>query len=224
MKKNQINYVTISASLMIVIMINSCSEQGMESSDTQTNSVITTDESNITNDFRTANYFTKTTGAPIDREKANQWIRNYALVNGQGFEYQVKAEALKEILSRTNCNGISFRYGLNADNQLHIIPVGVDNTGTEMKSDRVTIAEGHISWELSKEFTNRYWGTVRAHYFGANTFERLFKSGDCKIVKITAALNDYNQPQLLLTNANGEDSSPEDESRPCPPHCEKTNN
>ena len=219
MKKNQINYVTISALLMIVIMINSCSEQAMESGDTQTNSV-TTDESNITNDFRIANYFTKTTGAPIDREKANQWIRNYALVNGQGFEYQVKAEALKEILSRTNCNGISFRYGLNADNQLHIIPVGVDNTGTEMKSDRVTTAEGHISWELSKEYTNRYWGTVRAHYFGANTFERLFKSNDCKIIRITLALDESNNPQLLLSDfAQADSNSLEDDSIACPPVC-----
>jgi hypothetical protein len=69
---------------------------------------------------------------------------------------------------------------------------------------------------------------VQSHFFGQNTFQRLWVNGNADLV-ITFALDDNNNPQLLLavatpTGASGKVSAQskfEDASAACPPACPK---
>ena len=224
MKSKSVIRASLRATLLtlsISLFVYSCTDQSLDEADPNAEAIPSTDDSRtITSETDLNHPFQKTVGAPIERSIGQRWVNNYINANGQTFEYTISADAIRQILSQPGCNGISLRYGRDDRGRLHIIPVGVDDKGREMKAEQVTTSDGIIDWETSKTFASSYDGTIRSHFFGANTFERLFQNKDCQAIRMTGALDDEEQPQLLLSDViYSNPQSYEDFSRPCPPFC-----
>ena len=173
--------------------------------------------------------FNVSVGAPIEHTTGERWIDNYVKdYASQSETYHIKAGALAEILSNKKCVGISFAYAQDFQKRLHVLPMGVDGDGKIILSKTVYTQNGDISWKTAKSWISNYTGPVQSHFFGQNTFQRLWVNGNADVV-ITFAVDDNNNPQLLLavansTNSAGKVSSQstyEDASAACPPACPK---
>lgn len=207
----------------------SCSEQ-VTSIGSET-SIGTANSSSASSDAARAenmNAFNETVGAPIDLATGEQWIVNYEQTENQSKTYTIKASALNKILSIKNCVGVSLVYARDSKGKLHTLPIGVDSNGKKIASNKVYTQNGDIKWKTAQCWIANYTGTVSSHFFGQNTFKRLWANGYYDVVA-TFAIDDKNNPQLLLTpqipnNTAGKTagkSNFEDLSSPCPPVCPK---
>ena len=175
------------------------------------------------------NPFNETIGAPIDYNKGQEWITNYDKSNACPTKtYTITSGAVNAILNDGRSVGISMMYALDRQRQLHILPIGVDGNGKQVVTKSVYTKNGNISWRTAQSWVANYTGPVQSHFFGKNTFSRLWSDGVSGIV-ITFATDNNNNPQLLLTalSTNGSNGraaaskSFEDASSPCPPVCPK---
>ena len=167
-----------------------------------------------------AGYFHKAVGAPISVDKGNIWISNFrkTYATRQAAEYSLQACEIKTILNNPTCVGISLYYALDGKGQEHILPIGTTQAGKALKAADIVIQNGSIDWATAWQWIAAHPGSVDAHFFGANTFQRLLSDGTCKTIRTTFAINDAGSPQLLLTNANARTMNGfEDASFPCPP-------
>lgn len=175
------------------------------------------------------NPFNKTTGAPIAEEKARQWIQNYKAAN-EGCEksYVIKSGALKTITEDKKCVGISLCYARDPYNVTHILPIGIDEKGKQLQAKYICTERGNISWKTAQQWIANYTGATKSHFFGQNTFSRLWVNGVTDI-SISFARDDNDNPQLLLRpkteiSPNGKAAAQkviEDASAACPPACPK---
>ncbi len=172
------------------------------------------------------NPFKRTVGAPINSVLAQHWIENYNKANlmDKNTFYEIDRKALETILSDPSCVGIGLHYAMDEDKKLHILPIGVNGDGEWIKTNAIPTEKDIIDWETAQQWIANNKGIMEWHFFGRNTFERLF-SQPCIGIWTTLALNDDKERQLLLTRKSDEEMSPsyvedvEDESY-CPP-CKK---
>lgn len=217
------------ALVIAVAMAYSCSDQviPVESS----RSTVASSETS-TSTARTASNsspFNETVGAPIEYSTGERWIDNYTKdYASQSKTYSIKADALNKILSNKKCVGISLAYAQDFQKRLHVLPMGVDGDGKIISSKMVYTQNGDISWKTAKCWISNYTGPVQSHFFGQNTFQRLWVDGNANVI-ITFAVDDNNNPQLLLAVATppspsgkvSAQSKFEDASAACPPACPK---
>jgi len=214
------------ASLIAVVMAFGCSEQVIPAESKNANPA-----AGISATARTESStpFNTTVGAPIDNTVGERWIDNYRKdYASQAKTYNIKSDALSKILSANKCVGISFSYAVDFQKRLHVLPIGVNSDGKLMTCNQVYTQYGDIQWKTAQRWIKNYTGPVQSHFFGTNTFTRLWTNGLADIL-VTFALDDNNNPQLLLTRndtagrttATSTKSSVEDASFPCPPVCPK---
>lgn len=215
-----------------VVMAYSCSDQVIPVETLQ--STVATDGISASSTARTGSSsgsspFNVTVGAPIEYATGERWIDNYTKnYTSQSKTYSIKADALTKILSNKKCVGISLAYAQDYQKKLHVLPMGVDGNGEIISCKSVYTESGDISWKTAKCWIGNYTGPVQSHFFGQNTFQRLWVNGDANVT-ITFALDDNNNPQLLLAIAAPASSSGkvsaqskfEDASAACPPACPK---
>ncbi len=164
--------------------------------------------------------FNKYVGAPIPGDIGRAWIGNYKNANGGvGASYTIISKYLYYLLGEPNCVGICMYYAKDDNGKTHILPVGVDNTGTVIKVPDVITQDGEINWATAQKWISQHLGAIDAHFFGSNTFEqRLLADGTCEEIKIDFATDNKKQPQLLLSNAKQTRVARyEDASFPCDP-------
>lgn len=192
----------------------SCTEQGL----TKDSNANTDSDLNLAlSDSSTP--FVKGTGASIDKSVGERWIDNYKKAGNAETHFTVDARVFERMLREENSVGVSLQYAVDTSGVVQLIMMGVAEGGTLLKNTLATTAEAELTWSLASEMMNAHTGSVRAHFFGANSFLRLFNKG-CTAVRLSLALNDSGTPQILLSDAG--DPSPdgfEDASSLCPPHC-----
>jgi len=215
------------AALAIAIaMAYSCSEQAIPVETAQ--STVVTDGTAASNARKgDTSPFNAATGAPIENVTGDRWIDNYAKdYSNQSKTYSVKASALNKILTSEKCVGVSFAYALDFQKRLHVLPRGVNSDGRLISSKLVYTQYGDISWKTANRWIANYTGSVQSHFFGQNTFQRLWVNGNADVT-VTFAIDDKNNPQLLLSvehagsgsAKSAAQSSREDASAACPPAC-----
>jgi hypothetical protein len=167
------------------------------------------------------NPFKETVGAPITGQTGRQWIENYTKANdAQGKSYLIQRKDLQTILNDPSCVGICLYFALDQENQFHILPIGVNQSGRLMKSSSINTQKGIIDWDTAQKWIASEPGAIDARFFGRNTFKRLFRDATCATVKATFAADEQQKPQLLLSNAAFKiPATFEDESAACPPVC-----
>lgn len=177
------------------------------------------------------NPFKITVGAPVDVATGNKWIENYKLQNrGLNKEYKLLAEDLKAILSNEACVGICLYFAIDENQTPHLLPIGINTEGTMINSKQINTTTGPISLETAKKWIANDPGAIDARFFGSNTFSRLFNTPNCLNIRAISAINEQQEPQLLLANAaldysteNKQNASGwlkyEDASAVCPPIC-----
>jgi len=214
------------ASLITVVMAFGCSEQVIPA---ESKNVNPTAGSAATARVESSNPFNASVGAPIDNAVGERWIDNYRKdYASQAKTYNIKSDALAKILSTNKCVGVSFAYAVDFQNRLHVLPIGVNSDGKLITSSKVYTQHGDIHWKTAQRWIKNYTGPVQSHFFGQNTFQRLWSSGSADVT-VTFALDDKNNPQLLLaTAAPASDSGKvaasstyQDASAACPPACPK---
>lgn len=214
------------ALVIAVAMAYSCSDQVIPVETAQ--SAIVTDDTSTSNARKgDASPFNVATGAPIEYVTGERWIDNYTKeYSSQSKTYSIKASALNKILASKKCVGVSFAYALDFQKRLHVLPRGVDSNGKLISSKLVYTQYGDISWKTANCWIANYTGPVQSHFFGQNTFQRLWDNGNADVT-VTFAVDDNNNPQLLLSvesagsNAakSATKSGREDASAACPPAC-----
>jgi len=217
---------TATASIAICISLFSCADQSVTKNEDEARTESYTSSARKESGGNVSS-FSKTVGAPIDTDKASRWIQNFEEKNGSASPtYNLKARAIASIISNKKCVGISLAYAVDPAKTLHVIPIGVDGNGKQIPAKYVYTERGNILWKTAWAWMSNYTGTVQSHFFGTNTFSRLWKDGVSDVL-ITFALDDNNNPQLLLTRnetavsitAASTRSGFEDASFPCPPVC-----
>lgn len=210
-------------------MTIACTDQEMTAQKNETNKLNGDVDSSQPITPNNNNPFNKTTGAPIEADKAQQWIDNYQAANPQCEKnYVVKSNALKTILNTKKCVGISFFYAFDGYKMIHVLPIGIDEKGKQIQSKYVTTQRGDITWKTAQQWISCYTGATKSHFFGQNTFSRLWTDGVADI-SISFARDDNSNAQLLLrtktgAGTNGKGSAQnkyEDASAACPPACPK---
>jgi hypothetical protein len=214
--------------IVMTVVAFSCTDQ-----DSSTNEQVSTEATTGSVDQAArkdvSNPFNETIGAPIDYNKGQEWITNYDKSNGCTTKtYTITSGAISAILNDGRSVGISMMYALDRHRQLHVLPIGVDGKGRQVVTKSVYTKNGNISWRTAQSWIASYTGPVQSHFFGKNTFSRLWSDGVSAIVG-TFATDNNNNPQLLLTTLAGNGSkgkvaagkSFEDASSPCPPVCPK---
>lgn len=169
--------------------------------------------------------FNASVGAPIDGSLGRRWITNFVnKANGGRLEYFMLVRDLQKILAQKGCIGICLYYAKNNRDELVVLPIGLSEKGILMQNEWIDTEDGQIDWATAQSWINTYKGEIKARFFGRNTFERLTKNAECKVIRVSYALDDIGKPQLLLADAGNSDPLVyEDASRPCPPFC-PTNN
>jgi hypothetical protein len=175
---------------------------------------------NSITDITTVNPFTKRVGAPIDGALGTSWIANYKNKNGFTQTCTLNNSYLQSLASQANCVGICLYYALKADNTITIVPIGIDDKGKIIKSLSITTTQGNISWVTAQQWIGNYKGTIKAHFFGSFTFDRLNVT-PCQTIRVDFAINDEGKQQLLLSNTCMLNLTKqyEDRSNFCPPNC-----
>lgn len=164
--------------------------------------------------------FNRFVGAPIDRSIGTKWIRNYTNTQQGKMEYFLLMSELQKLLTDSRAVGICLYYALNEQADKILIPIALDQDGRIIKQLSVTTENGKIDWETAQKWISRFDGSIKAHFFGSNTFERLRNIPECSVIRANYALDDKGNPQALLSNAAEIDPLVyEDASRPCPPYC-----
>lgn len=212
--------------IAVTVVAFSCADQ-----DSPTNEQISADATTGSVDQAArkdvSNPFNETIGAPIDYSKGQEWITNYEKSNACPTKiYTITSGAISAILNDGRSVGISMMYALDRQRQMHILPIGVDGKGKQVVTKSVYTKNGNISWRTAQLWIASYTGPVQSHFFGKNTFSRLWSDGVSGIVA-TFATDNNNNPQLLLTalspnRSNGKVAAGrgfEDASSPCPPVC-----
>ena len=165
-------------------------------------------------------FFHKGVGRAIGKDTAKRWINNFIQKNGTKKDYTITSTSLQQILSQPNCIGLCLYYGVDDAGKVHILPIGINEAQSVIKMNTVPTESGSINWETAMLWRARYIGTVKAHFFGANTFDRLINKQGSPAIRTTLATNDTNAPQLLLSNSTeGDPRDYEDESAACPTAC-----
>jgi|GEM_PF-3225935 len=212
-------------SVIVLFVVASCTDQKFSSQPTPSpRSTAPIEENTLAT---TQSPFNKTVGSPINRETALRWMENLTNTDSKvaNTEYFIQAGPIKSLLSNTECVGISLFYAIDDSEKLHIIPMGINSSGKVIDSRTVTIQSGPLTWQTTWTQTawkwiNNYKGTIKAHYFGATTFNRLILEQKSTTIRVSFAANDSGAPQLLLSNASI--TNPvfyEDASITCPPYC-----
>jgi hypothetical protein len=209
-----------------VAMAYSCSEQAIPVETTQ--SAVVTDGTVASNARKgDTSPFNVATGAPIEDVTGDRWIDHYEKdYANHAKTYSIKASALNKILTSKKCVGVSFAYALDFQKRLHVLPRGVNSDGKLISSKSVYTQYGDISWKTANCWIGNYTGPVQSHFFGQNTFQRLWVNGNADVI-VTFALDDNNNQQLLLSVESAGSSagkvaaksSREDASAACPPAC-----
>lgn len=110
-----------------MIAMTACTDQEMnvkENESSQANADVAANARTAAPDY---NPFNKTTGAPIEANKAQQWIDNYTTANpGCERNYLIKSGAIKTIIGNKKSVGISLFYGIDSYRKIHILPIGID--------------------------------------------------------------------------------------------------
>jgi hypothetical protein len=201
----------------VYFLFNSCAEQPLTSNPVpaSTKNEIT----GITGESTNVPIFSSDVGAPIDRETAVRWMRNFAISNKNAtHDYVIPVDLLKSILSSTSCVGVVLYYAVDDSKELHIIPIGVNSAGKVIAWKSITLGTVTIDWQTAWHWINSHDGAVRSHFFGSKILVSTYLEN--KNMRISRALNDAGLPQLLLSN--GDVITPQgygDESGPCPPFC-----
>jgi len=208
------------SAFVLLLIADSCTEQKIVS--TPTGSAPSPLSNQETQGGATALVFDKSIGSPIDGATARRWMANFKDANPSvtATEHFVSASVLKKIISNSTCVGISFHYAQDVMGQLHIIPVGVASNGKMIANPGTDIGDSNVDWQTQQRWINNYKGSVRSHFFGAQSFDRVFLGLQTQIVRVTLALDDSGNPQLLLSNAS--DATPseyQDRAGSCPPYC-----
>lgn len=217
---------------LLCIAAGSCNEQKIVTQPNSELNSVSTDASTSTNTSTNTNtniqtLFNRTVGAPIDGQTGLRWIGNFSGTQKSTAtsNYFVQASALKEIFSNGTCVGIALYYAKDNLGQLQILPIGIDASGRVLVPRSVLVQSTTISWQTALQWIGGYTGKVKAHFFGINTFNRLLVDQSASSIRITPALDDLGNPQLLMSNGSlTSPSSYEDASIVCPPVCPVLNN
>jgi hypothetical protein len=171
-------------------------------------------------DLTAVNPFNKNVGAPVDGQTGSRWITYFKTKHGYNKTYTLNNNYIQTIISQSNCVGICLYYGLDGNNQAHVLPIGINNYGKRMQCDSISTMSGNISWIKAQQWIAKDPGIIDAHFLGSNTFYRLNKT-PCKTIRVDYALNDKNEQQLLLSNpcVLNAIKQYEDNSVQCPPFC-----
>jgi hypothetical protein len=203
----------------LLLLVDACTEQKITTTPKEVAPELSTQQTGQA--ATTLSAFNKSVGSQIDRATALQWMANFAKANSNASvtEHYIQADVFKRIISNSTCVGVSLQYSFDDSGQLHIIPIGIDGNGKKIVNLGIDIGDFTIDWQTQQRWIANYTGKVRSHFFGAHTFTRLLVA-QVQIVRITLALDDEGNPQLLLSDASSaEPSSYEDKSYPCPPVC-----
>lgn len=215
--KGLMNLLKATIAMMLAFVISNCSDQGFDTKISDEQEQIN-DGNNTTEIITTP--FHRTVGGPVDRITGDGWIKNYFDKTDEAFQYSIKAPALRDILSNPSCVGISLCYAVDANDQRHIIPVGITGSGKMISSPAVDTENGVISWDTAKKWMANYKGVLRSHFMGATSIGRTVSRPSCKIVWISFAMDDTDKLQLLVSSDNPDKTEfYEDRTTPCPPVC-----
>ena len=228
MKKTFLKTAHVFSAAAILFFISySCSKQKLTSVDEpQTQESISPATKTDAVTPREVNPFKRTVGAPIDGKTGRQWIKNFNRaslnlgIRHSGLSYVIQAEGLQAILKNSSCVGICLYYALDDSKQVHILPIGVNESGRLMKSEKINTQKGPIDWDTAQKWIANDPGAIDARFFGRNTFDRLLSDRSCRAIRATFATDAKRQPQLLLSNAAVvRVDRYEDASAICPPVC-----
>lgn len=205
--------------IALFFIAHACNKSPLSPNEATNEATSTARFSTIT-DITTVSPFNKKVGATLDGRLGDRWIVNYQKKNGNNKSYTLNNTYLKSILSQTNCVGISLYYGVDNNNKTHILPVGVDAKGKAIQCLSVSTMQGNISWATAKQWIAANTGSIDAHFFGSDTFDRL-NSAPCTTIRVDFAVNDEGKQQLLLSNPCQINLTKqyEDYSVVCPPTC-----
>lgn len=227
MKKHLPKFALLLFVAVIILTLYACNKQQTK---THANTFQLSTKANLTT---VSDLFNVNVGAPIKVQTGKQWIANYNKANRSiAKEYIINSQDLKKILSSNNCVGICLYFALDENEQAQLLPIGINTSGSLMKTEYVNTPSGSINWQTAQQWIANDLGAIDARFFGRNTFNRLFKDPQCTSIRAIEALDEQNKPQLLLINAaiNYKDTSTqpgslmfEDRSNPCPPYCGTTN-
>jgi hypothetical protein len=178
-------------------------------------------------------------GHQILLETAERWIGFYNSknVNGrEGSTYKVSDDQLKKVLQgSTNFLGVIFHHAIDDAGASHILVTSIGEEATLWNSSVIVDANSNsmIETAAAKRWAKKYEaahpGEVWYHFFGAKMFNEITSNANFNYFDIAAALNDDNQPQLVLLVWNNKSGGTGgrvmdggvvvayDFSSPCPP-------
>jgi hypothetical protein len=211
-------------SLASLVLFATCSKQSSiveNMSSAKANSIESeTPEKSLLNPFH------RSVGGKISTETGKKWIENYVKASGKSCSYTIESSIIEDLLADSKVDGIVMYYAVDNRGEPHILPFGVAN-GKRIKATFVTTRNGQVSWEEAMEMIANHKDVTRSHFFGANTFQRLIKDRQVKIILAIRGRDDQNVDQLLLFDGGNvsnaasanEEEQPEDKSNVCPLLC-----
>jgi hypothetical protein len=209
---------------ILLLIVYSCTEQKL-AAPSPTGQPLETNTGTTAAQAITPSLFNRHVGAPINKQQGLLWKRNFTIAKpgSAATDYVLRASTLKEILSVSTCVGISLFYAVDVSGRLMIVPVGINANGNAIAAQSISL-EPVIDWQTAWKYINNYTGEIKAHFFGAETFNRLLVAQSSPAVRVSLALNNSGTPQLLLSNASVADPAVyEDQSIVCPPVCPSLN-
>jgi hypothetical protein len=176
-------------------------------------------------------------GHEIPLETAERWMALYKTKSTTGREgsYSVTALQLENLLQPvTDKIGVAFHHATDENGVYHIllIPVSAQtslwNSPIVIDANTNTAIDNNTAEAWAKRYKDAHAGEVWYHFFGVNMFNEITSRSDFNYFDIAPALNDNNEPQLLLlvwnnkgnsTGGRSKDGGPVtyDDSNRCPP-------
>jgi hypothetical protein len=209
---------------LLILVFSTCSTESSIAEDVNSASADGMESGTFENSFE--NPFHREVGGKISSEMGKRWIDNYSKITGKSFTYSIRSSAIEEILTDQTVDGVVMYYAETDEGDRHILPFGVKN-GKRLRAERIPIETGYVSWEESLAMIENHKGKFKSHFFGANTFQRIIRERQVKVILITCGMDEKSINQLLLSDGDlvsmesiaSEDAGYEDKSYVCPDLC-----
>ena len=185
-----------------------------------------------------SNTFNREVGQAIPTDVAYRWIRQIGNTQARTDVHTLPAAQLHDLLpATTGFVGVTLHHALDNTGASHILITPVAEDGTLWSVDQVwdATAKQWLELAIAESWANRFREanpTVpQYHFFGSNLFDTLLANSSLDVIEIVPAVNDKQEPQLLLFvwsgNATGKVQgltlTVYDKSNPCPPWCGSSN-
>jgi hypothetical protein len=169
--------------------------------------------------------FSKGVGRLVRKDTTRQWIDQYNHQVRENNTYVLSAQDLLPLLEYKDCVGILFYHAWDDAGWL-VIPYGIREDGSLIKTDPLPGRSGSISWGRAAEYREVYKhrsnNKIEGHFFGTSILDTLIHKMGATTIRFQRGVNEKGE-QLIMSNAGiintgGEDYDV-DASFSCPPMC-----